>query len=96
MSTLEVFARAIFTKNVRSTLKEKKRPYKDKLRKIAKRAVVGDITIEQGLGLLGLQVQTDIQDKITDIKKPELKHRKGNPLVDTGHLRQSITFEVGK
>jgi len=49
---------------------------------------------KQALGIVGLAVQTDVQDKITDIDAPPLVYREGNPLVDTGHLRQSITYEV--
>ena len=34
--------------------------------------------------------------KITDLKDPELKHREGKPLIDTGHLRRSIIHVVEK
>lgn len=79
---------------LRSTVESNKRPYKDMFKKLSIRIIKGKITKKQALGLIGLQVQTDVREKITDIKEPELKHREGNPLVDTGHLRQSITFEV--
>ena len=35
-----------------------------------------------------------IRKKITDIKSPPLKHRDGNPLVDTGALRNACTSKV--
>lgn len=79
---------------LRSTVESKKRPYKDMFKELSKKIVDGEITKKQALSLIGLQVQTDVRDEITDIKTPELKHREGNPLVDTGHLRQSITYEV--
>lgn len=79
---------------LRSTVETGRRKYKGLFRKLAKKIVDGKITKTQALGLIGLQVQTDVRQKITDIKSPELKSREGNPLIDTGHLRQSITFEV--
>lgn len=79
---------------LRSTVVEKKNDYKRMFRKLSFKIVRGDIDLKRALGLIGLQVQTDVVDKITDINSPPLKYREGNPLVDTGHLRQSITYEV--
>ena len=79
---------------LRSTVIEKKRDYKALFRKLTFKIIKGDIDARTALGLIGLAVQTDVQDKITDIDSPPLVYREGNPLVDTGHLRQSITFEV--
>tara|TARA_R110000744_G_scaffold20470_1_gene53739 strand:- start:10382 stop:10834 length:453 start_codon:yes stop_codon:yes gene_type:complete len=79
---------------LRSTVQEKRRKYKVMFKKLAKKIIDGTITSKQALQMIGLQVESDVKDKITDIKEPELKSREGNPLVDTGHLRQSITHEV--
>ncbi len=79
---------------LRSTVVEKRRLYRKMFRKLSKKIIEGKITKEQALGLVGLQVQTDVREKITDIKEPPLTTREGNPLIDTGHLRQSIAFEV--
>jgi phage gpG-like protein len=79
---------------LRSTVASNKREYKDIFKRLGKKIVDGKITKLEALKLLGLKVQTDVRDKITDIDSPELKSRDGNPLVDTGHLRQSITYEV--
>jgi len=79
---------------LRSTVIEKKRDYKDLFRKLSFKIIKGDMDTKRALGIIGLAVQTDVQDKITDIDSPPLVYREGNPLVDTGHLRQSITFEV--
>lgn len=79
---------------LRSTVKEKRRSYKDMFTKLAKKIVDGKMNLKQALGIVGLQVESDVKAKITDVDSPELKHRDGNPLVDTGHLRQSITYEV--
>lgn len=79
---------------LRATVQEKRRKYKKMFTNFAKKIVDGKLTSKKALNLLGLQVQTDVREKITDIREPELKEREGNPLVDTGHLRQSITYEV--
>lgn len=79
---------------LRATVQEKRRKYKKIFSKLAKRIVDNEIDLKKALNLVGLQVESDVKEKITDIKEPELKHREGNPLIDTGHLRQSITFKV--
>ena len=79
---------------LRSTVIEKKRDYKTLFRKLSYKIIKGDMDTKRALGIIGLAVQTDVQDKITDIDSPPLVYREGNPLVDTGHLRQSITYEV--
>ncbi len=79
---------------LRSTIQEQRRPYKRLFRKLTKKIIQGKLSLKKALNLVGLTVQTDVREKITDIKKPILKFRKGNPLIDTGHLRQSITFKV--
>ena len=79
---------------LRSTVIEGKSKYKSMFKKVATRIEKGTLNMKQGLNLIGLQVQTDVRQKITDIKDPALKNREGNPLVDTGHLRQSIIFKV--
>jgi hypothetical protein len=79
---------------LRSTVIEKKRDYKTLFRKLSYKVIKSDMDTKQALGIVGLAVQTDVQDNITDIDAPPLVYREGNPLVDTGHLRQSITYEV--
>jgi len=89
---------------LRSTVLEKKREYKRLLASLAKKMVEG-MPAPQALGLLGTKVQSDVQAKFTDNDWPPLSpqaaaNRKNTdpasitPLVDTGHLRQSITYEV--
>ncbi len=79
---------------LRSTLQSNKRHYKELFKNLAKAIVQGKMTKFQALGTVGLKVQSDVQQRITDIKDPPLKYREGNPLIDTGHLRQSITYKV--
>ena len=79
---------------LRSTLNANRRKYKKMFRKLAEHVARGRMSTNEALGTLGLQLQTDVKTTIDDIKDPPLLHRKGNPLWDTGHLIQSITFEV--
>lgn len=81
---------------LRTTVIENRKKYKTLMAKLSKQIVDGNKTKKQALGLIGLKVQGDVQKKITDIDTPPLKDRDGNPLIDTGHLRQSITYEVPK
>lgn len=81
---------------LRSTLVENKTKYKSFMKKLAKQVVSGKIDMKQALGLLGLKVEADIKDKITEISEPALTSREGNPLVLTGHLRRSVTHQVGE
>ena len=60
----------------------------------------GKKSAREAMGELGLLAQGDVQAKINDVSEPPNADStvaiKGssNPLVDTGHLKQSITFEV--
>lgn len=79
---------------LRSTLNDERNKYKRLFKKLAKKIVNNAISKKDALGLIGLQVQGDVQGRISDGINPELKHREGTPLIDTGHLRQSITYEI--
>lgn len=79
---------------LRATVEAGRRNYRQLFKKLSKKIVDGNMTKKEALGLIGLQVQSDVQGRITDGIDPELKSREGTPLVDTGHLRRSITFEV--
>lgn len=79
---------------LRSTLIVGKRSYKSLFKKLAKKIAKGEITKKQAMETLGMQLQGDVQQRITEGIEPPLKHREGTPLIDTGHLRQSITYVV--
>lgn len=79
---------------LRATVEAGRRKYRQLFKKLSEKIVDGKITKKEALGIIGLQVQGDVQERITDGIDPELKSREGTPLIDTGHLRQSITFEV--
>lgn len=79
---------------LREGVKENKKNYAFMSKRLSMKILSGKITKKKALEILGLQGQKDVVDKITRLKTPGLKYRKGNPLIDTGHLRQSITYEV--
>jgi phage gpG-like protein len=79
---------------LRTSLSDNRAKYKGLFRKLSSQIVDGVRSKLEALQIIGLSAQQDVFAKITDIKTPELLHREGNPLVDTGHLRQSITFIV--
>lgn len=72
----------------------------EKLRKAMISVVRGQKTLEQELELIGLSFQGGIQKKIASGVMPQNRQstidKKGSstPLIDTGQLRQSITFLV--
>tara|TARA_R110000822_G_scaffold84867_3_gene199034 strand:- start:14825 stop:15274 length:450 start_codon:yes stop_codon:yes gene_type:complete len=78
---------------LRSTINGNRAKYKSMLKKLAKKIIDGKLKKKQALGLLGLAVQGDIIQKISKGIPPPTKQ--GTPLIDTGHLRQSITYQVG-
>ena len=79
---------------LRTSVLDNKPKYKTLYKKLAKKMAEGNMTMFEALSIIGQEMQNDVRDKITDIKSPALTGREGNPLVDTGHLRQSITYEV--
>jgi len=71
--------------------------------KVAKAAFSGKITFDVGLEAIGLKAQTEIKNYITqgnnlEPLSPKTIEAKGSsrPLVDTGQLVNSITYEVSK
>ena len=80
---------------LRSTINENSDKYEGMIKKLTKKIVDGEMDQNHALGLLGLQMQGDVVEKISNGVPPALKYREGTPLYDTGHMAQSITFEVG-
>jgi len=79
---------------LRSTMQDNKRKYKKDLSKLGAKIATGALTSEKALSLLALKVEADVKGRLTELSNPALKYREGNPLIDTGHLRQSITHQV--
>lgn len=65
-----------------------------------KAVVRGDLTVPQALGQLGLMAATQVQREIVEGDFAALQettiNRKGSskPLIDTGQMRQSVTYEI--
>lgn len=91
---------------IRSTVDSNKKQYETLLGRMLRLTLEGKLTAQRALGLMGQRVQSDIQRSIEDGLKPDLaestkrKRRQGDgtgvfkPLLDTGQLKQSITYEV--
>lgn len=67
---------------LRPTLKTNEQKYRDLMKRLIKEMLWGKMKADRAQGLIGLQVQRDIQATITAIH-----------LIDTGQLRQSISWE---
>ena len=84
----------------RNALKNNQGKYDQFMQRAAKRIATGQNHIENELELLGHMVVGDVQVSITDLSEPpnhpSTIKRKGssNPLIDTGHMRQSATHEL--
>lgn len=89
----------------RSFLRTALKKHEKKYRKLAKRAIEkalagGDLRKEAGR--IGLEMEGDIQDMIVEVKTPPnapytiAQKGSSNPLIDSGHMRQSIRHEVRK
>ncbi len=81
---------------LRSSFKENLKQYRKMMRGAAKSIVAGKMSKEKAFGIIGQKISDDVKAKIIDLKEPSLKTRDGNPLIDTGHLVESITYEVSK
>lgn len=85
---------------LRTGIEEGKGGYRKLNRANLKAMQHGEKTAEQAMGELGLLAQGDVQAMIVAVTEPpnapSTIARKGSksPLEDTGHLKQSITFEV--
>ena len=79
---------------LRATMQNNRRKYKSLISKLGIQIATGAMDSMKALQTLGLKVEADVKDTLIDLKSPALKHRKGNPLFDTGHLVGSITHVV--
>tara|TARA_R110000851_G_scaffold238139_1_gene390952 strand:+ start:81 stop:563 length:483 start_codon:yes stop_codon:yes gene_type:complete len=86
---------------MRAGLNEKKAKLKSIWKnKLAKQVLEGEITPVKALGLIGQWGETVVKSKIRTLTSPANSERtikeKGssNPLIDTGHMIQSVRYEV--
>lgn len=84
----------------RSALSENKKDIINLQAKLLKQVQSGEMSVQKALGLIGRFTADLITGKIVSLKSPANKqstiNKKGssNPLIDTGQLRDSITWEV--
>lgn len=75
--------------------------YEAELTGLARRVGV-ELSTKRALRLLGMKITSDVKNTIVTLKEPPnaastiAEKGSSNPLIDTGKLRQSIDFEIGK
>ena len=85
---------------LRSSFDEHQKKYIKMAQKLIKKAVDKGGDIEMVAELIGTEAAADVVDNINAIQTPPntdatiLRKGSSNPLVDTGHLKQSIRHEV--
>ena len=85
---------------IRSTFDEKKEEWVKLVTRLETSVSRGAISQDVLYNLLGIKIQSDIQTKIERLKTPpnspltiKLKGS-ANPLIDTGRMKNSITYEI--
>jgi len=90
---------------IRATLDELSAKYVQQARDFGRSVIDGKRTREQALGLFGARVCADIVARIDDGRvKPDIseatkarrRKKSSKPLLDTGQLKQAITYVVGR
>jgi hypothetical protein len=83
---------------LRSTMNENRKKYFALQAKLITALMKGMISREQAVAIMGMQMQSDVQNKIRALRTPpnapSTKRRKGssNPLIDTGELFKAIKW----
>lgn len=85
---------------VRSAFDERLSRIEDFMKQLMERVISSSLPAQDVLDLLGDFCSTQVKEQLTDISSPAntalTRTIKGssNPLIDTGHLRDSVTYEV--
>jgi hypothetical protein len=85
---------------IRSTMDENVKDLLALNKSLFYRMAEGKVTTAQALTILGLKIQALIKAKITNLRTPPnapstiAKKKSSNPLIDTGLMRNSVTFVV--
>lgn len=83
-----------------NAMRDNKGKYSDSMQTAAKAIVAGQYDARTALSRLGILAQGDIQEEITTLSSPPNSPvtiaRKGsdNPLIDTGAMRQAVTWKI--
>ena len=87
---------------IRSTFDELEKAWSDYALNLVKKLIAGKMTAEELTNKVGARMQRDIQRTIRNLSYPPnspitVNNKKSsNPLIDTGKLRQSVTYKVVK
>ncbi|HAP4705140.1 TPA: hypothetical protein IUX20_000214 [Enterococcus faecalis] len=87
---------------IRSTFDELAKAWSDYALNLVKKLIAGKMTAEELTNKVGARMQRDIQRTIRNLSYPPnspitVNNKKSsNPLIDTGKLRQSVTYKVVK
>ncbi len=85
---------------LKTTMHNNRSKYKKILKASLKRIVTGKETKKKELDKLGLIIEKDVKETITSIRSPKnsaktiARKKSSNPLIDTGHLRASVSHEI--
>lgn len=85
---------------LRSTFDEKNREWQDFARSMVSDVLYGRMSVDEFYNRWGAVVVGDVQQKITSIRNPAnapltiANKGSSNPLIDTGEMRQGITYKV--
>lgn len=84
---------------LRTTIVEQNETYKTIVKELLVKILTHKMETKQAIGLLGIKAVSDVKAKITAISEPpnadstKAGKKSSNPLIDTGLMRQSVTWE---
>jgi len=84
----------------RNAVRQNRTKYREGMKIAARKLLAGQETLRGALSKLGIMAQGDIQEEITNLRDPpnteSTIERKGssNPLIDTGEMRQAVTWRI--
>lgn len=87
---------------IRSTIQKRKKDIISLQKKLLKKISNGQMEVKKGLELIGEFTSAAIKEKIIAIKSPPntpatiAAKGSSNPLIDTGQLKNSITYKVNE
>ena len=87
---------------IRDTIDENSVEIARRVVKMTQAVIINRVTLAEALDVFGLSIQGDIQQRMADGIPPELDERtkarkrdpNSKPLIDTGQLRSSVSYEV--
>lgn len=85
---------------MRNSVRDNRQKYRKALRTSASKLVLGETTLQIVLSKLGILASDDIRMEIDALKSPPnspvtiARKHSSNPLIDTGTMRQSVTWII--